>query len=176
MESRKQGEGTAAGNPFLPQGERGGKPAVTREMIAHSGEVSKSGVSKVKRVVTRFEQVRSWGLLNMEYTPAELGAEIGCDAQRVRRVLIEAGCPHRQDEDGRFWIHGSSFKDWANRALNRDVDKLPEGQAYCLRCRAVVAMAGEIEIKPISRSVERLVGNCPTCGAVVNRMRARRAV
>ena len=128
----------------------------------------------IKRVLSRYEQIRAWGLLDMLYQPSEIADEIGCDAQRVYRVLIPAGCPHSRDEGGHIWIHGTTFKDWANRALAANVDKLADGQAYCLRCRGAVQMVGS-EIKAISRSVERVVGTCPTCGAVVNRMRARGA-
>jgi hypothetical protein len=127
-----------------------------------------------KRVLSQVEQVRAWGLLDMLYQPSEIADEIGCDAQRIYRVLIPAGCPHQRDELGHIWIHGATFRDWANRTLSRDVDKLAEGQAYCLRCRVAVQMVGS-EIKAVSRSVERVVGTCPACGAVVNRMRARGA-
>jgi|WetSurMetagenome_2_1015567.scaffolds.fasta_scaffold10865_5 hypothetical protein len=128
-----------------------------------------------KRLVTRMEQVRSWSLLAMQYRPAELALEIGCDDNRVHRVFIPAGCPHTIDATGHTWIVGTEFRDWANRTMGKTGDSLREGQGYCLRCHAAVEMIGG-EIKAMGRTVERIVGTCPTCGATVNRMRARGAV
>jgi hypothetical protein len=126
------------------------------------------------RIVTRVEQIRSWGLLEMRYQPSELAEELGCDVQRVYRVLLPAGAPHERDEAGHLWIVGTQFREWANRTLGRVGDKLADGQGYCLRCRAAVQMVGG-EIKPMGRAVERIEGTCAKCGATVNRMRAKGA-
>jgi len=112
-------------------------------------------------------------LLWMYYSPSELADEIGCNVDTIYKSYIPAGCPHTRDERGRIWIIGSKFSVWALETFRRKPKpKMPDGMAYCLRCRRPTLML-DTRLNPLNVYVEFLTGRCAECGATVNRARAR---
>jgi hypothetical protein len=128
----------------------------------------KSGHSEM----TREQLVRTGHLLYMRYTPSELAKEIGCNVDTIYRSYVPAGCPHERDERGHLWIVGTAFRDWAYATFSRKGAKMPEGFAYCLRCRRPAEIVSPSE-KPINRYLSRVKGKCANCGASVNRTKKR---
>jgi hypothetical protein len=117
-------------------------------------------------------------LLDMLYKPTELAEEIGVIPDTIYRSYIPAGLPVHRDARGRLWINGLAFIDWARDTIAQRKSKrkgLPEGQAWCLKCRGPVPLLNPI-IKPVNRSLELMQATCPACGATVNRARARARV
>ncbi len=122
--------------------------------------------------MTREQLIRVGHLLNMRYKPSEIAEEIGCNVDTVYRSFIPAGCPHERDKRGHIWIIGTAFRDWARDTFKRKGAKMPEGFAYCLRCRQPVRMVATVE-KPVNRYLTLIAGTCETCGAKVNRAKRR---
>ena len=123
--------------------------------------------------MTREQFARVGHLLNMYYKPSEIAEEIGCHTDTVYRSFIPAGCPHERDERGHIWIIGTAFRDWARSTFAHKGAKMPEGFAYCLRCRQPVRMVSPID-KPVSHYLTLVMGTCETCGAKVNRAKRRK--
>lgn len=122
--------------------------------------------------MTREQLIRTGHLLNMRYTPSELAKEIGCNTDTFYRSYIPAGCPHERDGRGHLWIVGTAFRDWARETFKRKGAKMPDGFAYCLRCRQPVRMMSTAE-KPVNRNLTLIAGICATCGAKVYRAKRR---
>jgi hypothetical protein len=94
-----------------------------------------------KPLFTRENIIKLQRLLDMEYKPTELAQEIGVIPDTVYRSYIPSGAPHRRDKAGRYWIHGSSFSDWAKtqeetRKKHRNI--MLDGQAWCIKCKQAV--------------------------------------
>ncbi len=114
-------------------------------------------------------------LLDMMYKPTELAEEIDVTPDTIYRSYIPAGLPVDRDMHGRLWIHGLAFVDWARKtiALKKSKRKgLPEGQAWCLKCKGPVPLANPV-IRPVNHSLELMQSACPICGTTINRARAR---
>lgn len=114
-------------------------------------------------------------LMDMLYTPAEIAEEIDVSVDTVKRSYVKAGLPVTKDATGHTWIHGLTFRSWAEK-LNAERKKparpkLREDQAYCLKCNKVIDNFKPVTIKPVNRCIELLQGPCPTCGRVVNKSR-----
>jgi hypothetical protein len=125
------------------------------------------------RRMTRVQMARLPRLLWMYYSPAELSNEIGCDVGTIYRTWIPAGLPHKRDENGRIWIIGTKFTEWAIEQFKRKPHpKMPNGMAYCLRCRKPV-MIVDPRLHPTNVYTEFITGCCAECGARVNRARKR---
>lgn len=124
--------------------------------------------------MTQCQMARMPRLLWMYYTPGELAAEIGCSVDTIYKSYIPAGCPHKRDERGHIWIIGNKFRIWALETFKRKPKpKMPNGMAYCLRCRKPVKMLNTT-LNPKNVYVEFITGRCAECGATVNRARARK--
>lgn len=122
----------------------------------------------------RREQVIRLGrLLHMYYRPSELANEIGCHVDTIYRSYLPAGCPHKRDERGHIWIVGTEFAQWARIVKKHDQIPLEKNEAYCLKCRKPVSIAGDITVTPTNRYLELVSGKCPECGRTVNRAQAR---
>lgn len=115
------------------------------------------------------QRARLARLLHMEYTARELADEIGCGVSQIRHAA-EAGCPHRRTGGGHVRVVGDEFAAWYESLCVRRKQPLRDNEAYCLRCRAPVTIAGQVEIADAG-SVERVRGRCPKCNAIVNRYR-----
>jgi hypothetical protein len=114
-------------------------------------------------------------LLDMLYKPAELAEEIGVTQDTIYRSYLPAGLPYTRDEHGDIWIHGPAFVSWARETISRRQNKragLPDGQAWCLKCKGPVPLINP-KIKKSNRYLELLQARCPNCGKIVNRARAR---
>lgn len=123
--------------------------------------------------MTREQVARTEHLVNTIYRPSEIAEEIGCDTDTVYRSFIPAGCPHTKDKQRHIWIVGDEFKAWVRSTFKpKDSAKMPEGFAYCLRCRQPVRMVSPVE-KQVARNRALLMGKCETCGAKVNRAKKR---
>lgn len=93
-------------------------------------------IEKLSRALMR----RSIRLLNMEYKPSEIAAELAARKDQIVK-LISAGAPARKDSKGNYWIHGEKFAAWLeNAAPKNDKGKkiFHDNEAYCFSCRAVV--------------------------------------
>lgn len=113
--------------------------------------------------------------LNMLYRPSEIAEEIGVITDTVIRSYLPAGLPHERDAQGNVWIHGPAFIGWAKETIARKKSRrtgLPDGTAWCLRCRRPVQMI-DPQVRSSSRYLEIMQSICPSCGATVNRARSR---
>lgn len=99
-------------------------------------------------------------LLDMLYTPSEIGETLGFGRRQFYRVYIPAGCPHERDGNNRLWINGAAFRDWYFRQYPKVVIK--ENESYCLSCKKIVAVDN-----PQTKQVGRYrywAFICPNCG------------
>ena len=99
-------------------------------------------------------------LLDMLYTPSEIGEILGFGRRQFYRVYIPAGCPHERGENDRLWINGVAFRQWYLEKYPKIT--LAENQAYCLSCKQIIA---------VENPETRETGNyrywsfiCPNCG------------
>jgi hypothetical protein len=118
---------------------------------------------------TRLNLIKLGRLMDMLYKPSEIAEEIGVTMETVYRSYLPGGCPFERDKAGNYWIHGISFAEWVRSVTARkEMNRLADGQAWCLRCRKAVAL-----VKPRQRFKGRYVviyqGKCDSCGAKVNR-------
>lgn len=114
-------------------------------------------------------------LLDMMYKPSEIAEEIGVAQDTVYRSYLPAGLPHVRDADGHVWIHGPAFVAWARETISKKKNRraaLPDDCAWCMKCNQPVTLVSP-KIKSVNRYLELLQAKCPTCGATVNRARAR---
>ncbi len=126
-------------------------------------------------LLNRIQRLRANGLLNMEYTPSELAAELGVKTDIVYRGLIPNGCPHRRDENGHLWLIGTAVADWL-RHQEKTRHPLADGEAWCLRCNQPVKMLPPLTVTPTNRYLELVSATCPQCGTRINRARARQTL
>ncbi len=114
-------------------------------------------------------------LLDMLYKPAELARELGVTSDTIYRSYIPAGAPHQRDAKRNIWIHGLTFRQWADENIKAKKNKrasMPEGKAWCMRCKQAVDQINP-KPKPINRYLELMQSKCPNCGGIVNRARGR---
>jgi hypothetical protein len=112
-------------------------------------------------------------LLHMEYTPAELADELGCNARQIRQTALPQGCPHRRDERDHIWIIGSEFRQWYQGTQAKTRHPMQDDEAWCLRCGRAVVMDGPLTVVPRHGRAELVKGFCYLCGGRVNRLRSR---
>jgi len=103
----------------------------------------------------------------MLYRPSELAEELGVCVDTVRRGWLRAGAPHERDEDGGVWLMGTEIAAWLEAIGDRPKVVLAPGEAYCLHCRAGVAMSEEGR-EPVGAAV-LVRGRCARCGGRVAR-------
>lgn len=92
-------------------------------------------VAKLSRALMR----RSIRLLDMEYKPAEIAAELAASKEQILR-MVSAGAPARKDAKGHYWIHGSKFAEWLETAAPKktgDKTEFADNESYCFRCHSV---------------------------------------
>jgi hypothetical protein len=121
--------------------------------------------------LTQSQAARLPRLLRMEYTLRELATELEVDSRHIRQAC-DSGCPHRQDAKKRTWINGEEFKSWYLALVAGRKQKLAEGEAYCLSCRAAVQFTVE-QVITQDDGVGREEGTCPRCGRRINRFRGK---
>lgn len=110
-------------------------------------------VKKLSRALMR----RSMRLIEMEYKPSEIAAELAASKEQILR-LISAGAPARKDSKGHYWIHGENFAAWLEKAApknDRDKKTFEDHEAYCLTCRSVVTYT------EYRRKGNIIFGHCP---------------
>lgn len=122
------------------------------------------------RKLSQQQAAKLRGLLHMEYTPGELAEELQCHRSYIRYAIAH-GCPSRRDGNGHWWIVGDEFAAWYQAVIKRQKRSLEPGEAYCLRCRDVVQMPADYQVKQLNAKAEVIQGVCPRCGTVVNRFR-----
>jgi Domain of unknown function (DUF5679) len=118
--------------------------------------------------------VKAPGLLPMWYKPGELAEELGVP-DRTLRGWLEAGAPHRRDEQGHLWVNGHAFAAWVRavrqarqvRRLTKHSSPLAPDEAYCMRCRRPVPLVNPARREQGKRVL--LTGTCPVCGGGVSR-------
>jgi len=106
-------------------------------------------------------------LLPMEYKPAEIATILGITKDTLYRGWIPAGAPHRRDESGTIWFVGTDLAAWL-RSQQRVSMPLQPGEAFCMRCKRAVLMAGPLERQP-AQYAHLVRGHCPQCGARITR-------
>lgn len=85
---------------------------------------------------------RSMRLIDMEYKPSEIAAELNSNVRHILH-LVSAGAPARKDESGHVWIHGENFAQWLedaapkNDAEENSRPAVAENECYCLQCRKI---------------------------------------
>lgn len=114
-------------------------------------------------------------LLDMLYKPGELADELGIPVDTIYRSHLPAGAPHTREASGLLWIHGPAYREWVRvlQRQKRDRIRLPENQAWCMKCKAPVPLINP-RIKATNHYLELLQARCPTCGARINRARAKK--
>ena len=117
----------------------------------------------------RVHLIRLVRLMDMMYKPSEIAEEIGVTTETVYRSYLPGGAPFERDKAGNFWLHGTSFSAWVRSVTTKkEMSRLADGQAWCLRCRKAVPL-----VRPRMRFEGRYVkifqGKCETCGAKINR-------
>ena len=112
--------------------------------------------------ITHAQRVRLTGLLPMEYRPTELAREIGCHRSTIYESYVPNGCPHRRDKRGHLWIVGTEFAAWARATIETRKLEMGKGQAFCMRCKAVVTMRGPV-VETEAKAAVLLHGSCPQC-------------
>ncbi len=93
-------------------------------------------VEKLSRALMR----RSMRLIEMEYKPAEIAAELSASKDQIIR-LVSAGAPARKDSKGHYWINGLSFARWLEKAApkkDKDQGTFADNECWCMVCRGVV--------------------------------------
>jgi hypothetical protein len=123
--------------------------------------------------MTKTLKARLGRLLEMQYRPSEIAEELGISKDTVYRGWIPAGAPHVRDESGQLWLVGTELAAWL---LDQDAVRAPvtlmPGEAYCMRCKAAVRIAGEVTREPAGYAV-MVRGSCAVCGAGVARLVGR---
>lgn len=117
----------------------------------------------------RVHLIRLSRLMDMLYKPSEIADEIGVTTETVYRSYLTGGCPFERDKQENIWIHGTSFAAWVRSVVAKnELNRLADGQAWCLRCRRAVTMT-----RPRERFRGRYVviyqGRCEACDAKINR-------
>ena len=110
-------------------------------------------VGRLSRAMMR----RSIRLLDMEYKPSEIAAELNATKAQILR-LISAGAPARKDAKGRIWIHGETFADWLEKAAPKNHKArtlFSDSECFCMGCQAVVPYT------ETSRRQHMVFGMCP---------------
>lgn len=126
--------------------------------------------------LTHAQIIRIPRLLDMLYKPSELSEEISVSLDTIYGSYIPNGLPHTKDENGRIWIHGLACAAWM-RALTREKTRrqsMPEGYAWCLRCRRPVAFESN-RTRHLSKSLTLMQGVCPHCARAINRLQSRKS-
>jgi hypothetical protein len=122
--------------------------------------------------LNRLSIIKLYRLLDMQYKPAELAAEIDISPDTIYRSYMPAGAPFTKDKTGSIWIHGLSFKEWAETfqgSKKKNKNSLSPGEGWCFRCKAPVMIEKPRKIKTKNRYFALLQGRCPACDAIVNR-------
>jgi hypothetical protein len=108
-------------------------------------------------------------LMDMMYKPSEIAEEIGVTTETIYRSYLPGGCPFERDKQEHIWIHGLSFAAWVRSVSGKkEMNRLDDGQAWCLRCRHAVGLVRARE-RFRGRYVAIYQGKCEACGAKVNR-------
>lgn len=112
--------------------------------------------------------VKAPGLLPMLYKVSELSRALNIP-DRTLRDWLEAGAPHQRDKNSHIWVNGKLFTQWVqnNRKPKRSA-RLTDGQAYCLKCRAIVELQSPKVIQ-IKSKLTNIRAVCPQCGKGINR-------
>jgi hypothetical protein len=112
--------------------------------------------------------IKAPGLLPMLYTPREICEELDI-AESTLRDWLKIDVPHQRDNRNRIWINGEEFARWVNNQRKpKEMKKLNEDEAYCLRCNRVSKLLSP-QIQPIKGNLVLIKGTCATCGTVINR-------
>jgi hypothetical protein len=112
--------------------------------------------------------IKAPGLLPMLYTPREICEELDI-AESTLRDWLKIDVPHQRDNRNRIWINGEEFARWVNNQRKpKEMKKLNEDEAYCLRCNQVSKLLSP-QIQPIKGNLVLIKGTCATCGTVINR-------
>jgi hypothetical protein len=133
---------------------------------------SVSGKHATAPRVSRATMRKSLLLLNMEYKPSELAAELNITDKTIYQTWLPAGLPFRKDSTGHVWIVGATARAWLEAIPTQSAEKpkisLAPGEAFCLTCRGAVFVSN-----PAKRRFGRaavLTGVCPVCGRELRRM------
>ena len=105
-------------------------------------------------------------LLDMDYKPSELAAEIGFDTEQIYKVYIPLGLPHSRDVNRKITINGVIFRDWYIE--NYPKTKIGNNETFCKTCRKAVLIS-----KPVShtkKNTEYLLSECPNCGRKLSKI------
>jgi hypothetical protein len=116
-------------------------------------------VDRLSRALMR----RSIRILDMEYKPSEIAAELGASKEQILR-LISAGAPARKDNKDRFWIHGPAFVSWMKDVGPKklgDKTTFALNECYCVTCRSIVTFEAQ------RRKRQMVYGRCPKGHKVV---------
>lgn len=117
-------------------------------------------------LLTKSNKLRAPALLNMLYKPSELAEELDMKKRHIYARLIPAGMPFREDESGRFWMHGPEVACWI-REMSVRLPVLAEDEGFCVRCQLAVPQTDCTYVR-CGRFTHRQ-SICPECGAKVNR-------
>ena len=104
----------------------------------------------------------------MLYKVSELAEELDIP-KRTLRDWLNVGAPHSRDNRNHIWINGHDFATWISlRSKPKRKKKLNDNEAFCLRCKKPVSLI-DPEIIPKIGKLIHIRGECPDCGAIINR-------
>jgi len=106
------------------------------------------------------------GLLDMEYSPAELAEVIGISRRQIYRVYRHMGCPVRVDERGHLWINGKKFLLWYDNVFKKN--HMAPDDTYCRTCGQPVKIVNPQIIE--KNRVRYVQSECPKCRRILSRI------
>lgn len=108
------------------------------------------------------------------YTILEAADCLGCHRHTLSRWIKCKGLP--ADKSARPWlIEGRELKMFLGHRQTKNVARLALHNLYCLGCRSPQEPDGKVaDYTHQSTRSGRLTGLCPACGAVMNKIIARR--
>lgn len=112
--------------------------------------------------------VKSPGLLPMKYKVSELSEELSIH-ERTLRDWLAGGAPHQIDSRNHVWVIGTDFHKWVVESRKKKTSRnMKEKDGWCLRCKKTVEILNPQVISRVGQPI-RIRGECPICGAIVNR-------
>ena len=112
-------------------------------------------------------RMRLIGLLDMEYKPAELAAEVGFSRKQIYRIYRKfPGFPCRVDETKHLWINGADFRNWYHRTYPKI--EINSDEAFCVICHAGVKIVNPTY--HTKGTLHYLLCHCPDCGRKISKM------
>ncbi|MAA75049.1 MAG: DNA-binding protein [Salinisphaeraceae bacterium] len=112
--------------------------------------------------------------INRNYTVEEVADALRAHKNTVRQ-WIKAGLPVCDDRRPTL-ILGAHLREFLAGRQKRRKRKCGADELYCVRCKEPRRPAGDmVDFEPMNASTGRLVGLCPVCSSLMNRIAGKAA-